>query len=332
METKDVLVEKEFEGLRLDLFLARRGLVSSRSQARLMLKEGRIQLNQTNPRASTRLRSKDRIKISLPKKPSVIGLVPYNSPPEIVFEDKWILLVNKKAGMVVHPSIGHEEKTLVNVLFHQKRLSPGLQAFRPGVVHRLDKDVSGLLLLSKTQTAEDRLIRQFKQREIKREYWAVCLCPPSAEEGWIESRISRHPIHRQKFTSLSLSQPKGKAALTFYRLIRKHQSGLSWIKCRLLTGRTHQIRVHLSSIACPLVGDKVYGPHYGPPSSSSSRRRFDFLKNQPQSLKAQVQNLNRIALHAQSLEFFHPLLGKKMFFHSPWPKDLNPLLKVLGFL
>ena len=317
-QSKKILISKEFEGCRLDLFLAKIKLVQTRSQALKLISKNQVFLNESNLKASYRLNSGDVLKVILPIK-SPTSLTKYNFPLDILFEDEEILIVNKPAGLVIHPAPGHEEETLVNILFHQKKLSPGSHPLRPGVVHRLDKDTSGLLVLAKTKTCQDHLINQFKAHDVKREYWAISLYPPSPLKDTIETWIARHPIHRKKFISLKEFKSGSKKATTFYNLFRQHDSGLSWIKCHLKTGRTHQIRVHLSSISCPLVGDQVY----------RGRKKLSHIKDT--FLKEQVKNLNRIALHAHSLSFLHPLSGKKISFTSPWPADLKALLKSLDF-
>ena len=187
-----------------------------------------------------------------------------------------------------------------------------------GIVHRLDKDASGLLILAKTKMAQDHLIEQFKEQNVKREYWAISLHPPAPFKGVIETWITRHPVHRKKFIALEKFKEGSKKAITFYNLFCQHPSGLSWIKCRLKTGRTHQIRVHLSFLSCSLVGDKVYGS-----------QKLSFIKDS--FVKEEVKSLNRIALHSHSLSFLHPLSGKKMNFTSSWPCDLKALLKSLDF-
>ncbi len=314
-QTKKIPVQKEFEGLRLDVFLKK--WTDSRSSALKLILEKQVCLNNRPLKASYRLRAGDQLRVTFPPK-KTLNLKPWDFPLKILFEDKELLVVNKPAGLVVHPAPGHEEKTLVNILFHKKKLSPGSRALRPGIVHRLDKDVSGLLVLTKTKSAQDFMIQQFKERNIQREYWALCLRGPSPVEGEIKSRIARHPSNRKKFISLKQNQDKGKFALTFYKLFCQHESGLSWLKCWLKTGRTHQIRLHLNSISCPVVGDKTYGG-----------QKLSFIKDL--RLKEQVKKLQRIALHAHSLSFPHPVSKKQIIFKSPWPPDMKALLNYLHF-
>ena len=164
------------------------------------------------------------------------------------------------------------------------------------------------------------MIQGFKERKIKRGYWGISLRPPQPAEGRIKTWIKRHPKNRKKFISLPGFQTGAKEAISSYKLIQRHESGMSWIRLKLETGRTHQIRVHLSSLACPLAGDKLYG----------SRKNLSFIRDL--SLKAQAQSLSRIALHAGSLSFVHPLSGKRLLFKSPWPSDLKSACKRAGIL
>lgn len=315
---KKIPISKEFEGLRLDQFLSKIQLVETRSQALKLISENCVFLKQSNLKASYRLNSGDLIKIILPlKKKNTLSK--YEFPLDILFEDEAILIINKPAGLVVHPAPGQEEKTVVNILFHQKKLSSGSHPLRPGVVHRLDKNTSGLLVLTKTEASQNHLIKQFKEHSVKREYWAVSLRPPSPLKDTIETWISRHPVYRKKFISLKKFKPGSKKAITSYELFRQSTSGFSWIKCHLKTGRTHQIRVHLSSISCPLVGDEIYG----------GKKKLSFIKDV--HLKKQVKNLNRIALHAHSLSFLHPLSGQQISFKAYWPSDLKAFLEKLDF-
>lgn len=318
LSIKKILVSHQFKGLRLDVFLTKTQVVKTRSQALKLISANQVSLNNSPLKASYRLNSEDCLTVSLsPEKEK--DLSPYDFPLNIPFEDEEVLVVNKPAGLVVHPAPGHGKETLVNILFHKKKLSPGSHPLRPGVVHRLDKDVSGLLVLTKTKNSQDHLIRQFKEHKVKREYWAVSLRPPSLLKNTLETWITRHPVHRKKFISLNKPQPNSKKAITSYQLIRQHESGLCWISCHLKTGRTHQIRVHLSSLSCPIAGDTVYGGQKIP----------SFIKSL--SLKEELKNLNRIALHAYSLSFIHPLSGKQIILKSPWPSDLKSLLQNLDF-
>ena len=317
---KEVLITKEFQNLRLDVFLTKNDFSPSRAKALKLISSQSVLLNGRVLKASYRLNEGDLLRVFLPSHEGQKDtLSPYDCPLEIVFEDEEILVVNKPAGLVVHPAPGHKDKTLVNILFSKKKLSSGSQKLRPGVVHRLDKGASGLLVLAKTERSEQELVQQFKKHEIQRNYWAIALRAPAPYEAKIESWMGRHPVHRKKFTAFKEFKEGSKKAITFYQLRKQHVSGISWLQCQLKTGRTHQIRVHLSSIGCPLLGDSLYG-----------RQKLSFIKSQ--DIKKEIKNLNRIALHAQSLKFNHPQSKKKLCFESSWPKELYFLLEKLQFI
>lgn len=319
-QIKKLIVSKEFKGLRLDLFLTKNKITKTRSQALKLISMNKIYLNNLNPKASSRVQTGDILSISLEEMSFPETLSKYEAPLDILFEDEDLIVLNKPAGLVVHPAPGHREKTLVNILAYQKKLSPGSHPLRPGIVHRLDKDTSGLLLITKNQFSQNAMIEQFKQHKVQREYWAISMSPPLPLKDTLETWIKRHPVHRKKFISLNNFQKGCKKAITSYKLFQQNENGISWIKCRLHTGRTHQARVHLSSLSCPILGDKLYG----------GKKKLSFIKDS--LLKEQIKNLNRIALHAHRLSFIHPLSNKKMSFHSPWPFDLKELLKKSGFL
>ena len=229
LKTKKVQVKKKFKGLRLDLFLAKEGILATRSQARKLISSNQVFLNHFPLKASYRLTGGENLLICLPQE--TLGLSSYDCPLDIVFEDEEILIVNKPAGLVTHPAPGHRENTLVNILAHKKKLSPGSHPLRPGIVHRLDKDTSGLLILAKTKSSQDFLIQQFKKQRIKKEYWAISLRPPSPFEGEIETWMSRHPVQRKKFVSLKTFKKGSKKAISSYRLFKEDShSHLSWIK------------------------------------------------------------------------------------------------------
>ena len=317
---KKLCISKKYEGLRLDQFLTKIQIVKTRSQALKLISKNKVFLNNSNPKASYRLHPGDVLNISLEEIKIPETLSRYEAFLDILFEDEDILVLNKPAGLVVHPAPGHREKTLVNILAHQKKLSPGSHPLRPGIVHRLDKGTSGLMLITKNQSSQMAMIEQFKQHKVKREYWALSLKPPTPLKNTLETWMKRHPIYRQKFISLKKFQKGGKKAISSYELLRQSENGISWIKCWLRTGRTHQVRVHLSSLSCPILGDDLYG----------GKKKLSFIKDS--LLKEKVKNLNRIALHAHRLSFRHPLSAKRMTFHCPWPADLEDILKNIGFL
>lgn len=316
----EITVSKEQKNFRLDQFLGKQDIFKNRSQALKAIKQEKVFLKGKPLKPSWQLKEGDVLKIYLPENPKKEILSPYDFPIPCIYEDKDVLVVDKPAGLVTHPAPGHESDTLVNALFQKKKLSSGSDIFRPGLVHRLDKDTSGLLVLAKNKFSEESLIQQFKTRIIKRLYWGITLKPPKKPIGKIESYLTRHPKDRKRFISLSeIPATGGKKAITNYRILKQHDSGFTWIEYSLETGRTHQIRIHSSYLHCSLVGDKIYG-----------RARWkNPHNNQLQNL---CKSLDRVALHAHTLAFSHPRTKKRLFFTSPWPDDLLPLLKHLNFM
>ena len=316
-----IIVKEGDQGLRLDQFLGKAGFAKNRSQALKLILQERVKSGGRPLKASRKLKAGDELEISLPEE----GPAGEPFPPrrdihvEIVYEDEEILVADKPAGLVVHPSPGHEADTLVNVLFQGRKLSPGSGPFRPGIVHRLDKEASGLMVLSKTKPAEESLAGQFKARSAKRIYWTLVFGAPAPKEGIRESYLMRHPSQRQKFISLRESRPGAKKAITRYRTLKTHGGGLSWLECALETGRTHQIRAQLASFGHPVAGDLLYG----------KKRRLKSLKGK--KLREMCGNLGRIALHARCLSFVHPASNREITFRRGWPLDLKELLLETGF-
>ena len=316
---KKFLIKKEQSQLRADLFLIQKKLVLSRSDASKLFHNQKVCLNQKAIKASYRLKEGELLSVCLSLKKPTNSLTPYSFPLNILFEDKDLLILNKPAGLVVHPGAGHKDKTLVNVLLaHKKELSSGSSPLRPGIVHRLDKDSSGLLVLAKNNPTEKALISALKKHEIQRDYHALVLSTPRPLEGKIENWLKRDSIHRKKFSSSKSFSAGAKKAVTFYRVLKEHESGLAWIHCRLETGRTHQIRVHLSSLRSPILGDCLY-----------KTKKLSLIKDK--NIKEEIKNLNRIALHAFQLKLIHPSSKKQLSFKAPWPEDLSRLLKKLDW-
>lgn len=315
----EITVPKEQGSFRLDQFLGEQSLFKNRSQALKAIKQKKVLLKEKPLKPSFQLKEGDVLTIYLPTKPFE-ELAPYDFPVPCLYEDEDVLVVNKPAGLVTHPAPGHQSDTLINALFQKKKLSPGSHPLRPGLVHRLDKDTSGLLVMAKNKLSEENLIEQFKTRTIERIYWGIALKPPRQSKGKIESYLTRHPKDRKRFISLPTAPSSGgKKAITNYRILKQHASGLTWMEYSLETGRTHQIRVHSTDLNCPLTGDKIYG-------------RAKWKNLQSKQLQNLCKTLNRVALHAHTLRFHHPQSGKLLSFTSPWPNDLLPLLKYLNFL
>ena len=239
-----------------------------------------------------------------------LDLEPQDIPLDIVFEDDHLIVVNKPAGMVVHPAAGNRDGTLVNALLHhcRGRLSGINGVERPGIVHRIDKDTSGLLVVARTDAAHEGLARQFADHSIHRRYLAVCAGHPNPPTGTIDARLGRSDRDRKKMAVLAKDSSRGKQAVTHYTLVRR-LAHAALIECRLETGRTHQVRVHCASIGHPLLGDPVYG-------------------RTPKPLRSLLESLafRRQALHAAELGFIHPATGKTVEFRAELPRDMRELI------
>ncbi|WP_375291733.1 RluA family pseudouridine synthase [Qipengyuania sp.] len=239
---------------------------------------------------------------------------PQDIPLVITFEDDALIVVDKPAGMVVHPAAGNPDGTLVNALLYhcRGRLSGINGVARPGIVHRIDKDTSGLLVVAKTDAAHEGLARQFADHSIDRRYLAVCAGHPIPSEGTVDARLGRSDADRKKMAVLPDGSSRGKHAVTHYRTLRRFAHAAE-IECRLETGRTHQVRVHCASIGHPLLGDPVYG-------------------RTPKALRATLSELSfaRQALHAAELGFTHPVSGERLLFRADLPPDLRELIDELA--
>ncbi len=322
---KKITVQPEQEGLRLDVFLSEAGLLS-RAKAGKSLKAGEVTKTKPLPKAvikkpSHKVKAGESYSLVFKEKKE-LSLEPYDFPLPFVFEDEHILVVNKPAGLTSHPGPGHERDSVVNALIGKTKLSSGTDPLRPGVVHRLDKDVSGLMILSKTEKAQKFLIEGFKKKTIKRIYKVVSAGRFKESMGSLKSFIGRHPKDRKKFYSFKEQVVGAKPALTHYRVLKSFNNIIHHIECRLETGRTHQIRVHLSAGDLPVLGDGVYFP---------ARRRNRLLKDLDPKLKSLVFSLKRPVLYSAFLGFKHPVSLKPMSFCLPWPKVFNTLMDKLQF-
>jgi 23S rRNA pseudouridine1911/1915/1917 synthase len=308
-----LIVPAEATGLRLDKFLSDQSAVGSRSKAAKLIEMSYVTKNGLPLKASYRVQTGEELLVEIPPPPPS-ELQPLDMDLEIFFQDSDCLVVNKPAGLVVHPAAGHAQDTLVNALIAQvTELSMGFGEHRPGIVHRLDKDTSGLLVVAKNDFAHEKLAMQFKEKTVLRHYWALVYGEPKIKRKKIESNLARHPVHRKKFSS----QAKGKRAVTHYEVL-KSKGGISLLRCRLETGRTHQIRVHLSELGHPIVGDRLYG---------SSRP----LQSLGKVVRGNVENWNRIGLHAYELGFQHPRRDQFLKFFAGWPESLKDIIDHLEF-
>lgn len=303
-------------GMRLDRFLSGNHSDLSRSRIQDLIRNGSVQVNGTQTKPSHQLKPGDQVSLTVPE-PSSLELIPEEVPFSVVYEDSWILVLHKPPGIVVHPAPGHSSGTLVHGLLKYCRDLSGIGGkLRPGIVHRLDKDTSGLMLVAKNDMAHQALSRQFKSGTIKKEYIALVHGILSHESGRIDLPISRHPVHRKK---MAISTGGGRNALTLWQKMADYNEGFSLLSITIKTGRTHQIRVHFSHLGHPLVGDTVYGP--GP---DSLKKRF--LKQNPGLVSA----VKRQMLHAARIGFVHPREKTHMEFESPFPEDMNRVLNTLN--
>ena len=246
--------------------------------------------------------------------PKPLDLTPEPIVLDILFEDVHLLVVNKPAGMVVHPSHGHASGTLVHALLHHCPDLPGINGVeRPGIVHRLDKDTSGNLLVAKTEEAHRLLVTMLSRHDLERQYLAWCRGAPPWNERRIEAPVGRHPQHRQKMAI----RTDGKTAVTEARVERRYNRDFCRIRLTLHTGRTHQIRVHLSHLKLPILGDSVYARSYHP------------SRNIPEPARSAIEQLQRQALHAEVLGFTHPITGMRIHCKAPLPEDLQTLSETL---
>ncbi len=294
---QEFVVSEEKAGLRLDVFLTEElGEMASRSQVKKMIELGRVQVSGHDVTAHYKVKKNDRVFVALIAAPDFQARAE-NIPIHILYEDDELIVVNKPAGMVVHPAQGNYEHTLVNaLLFHSGTLSKSENAMRPGIVHRLDKDTSGVMVVAKNDRAHRFLAKQFKDHSIERVYHAIVRGVMQHEEGVCEEPVGRAFLNRKK---VMIRPTGGKDALTFFR-VAKRFSNATLVEVRPKTGRTHQIRVHMSFVGHPVLGDAVYGI----PSA--------FIKRQ--------------ALHAKVLGFRHPVTREWMIFDADLPEDMRRAL------
>ena len=310
------IVNKDFKGLRIDKFLSACFPDISRSQIQRMIAWGNVVCDDvTVGDNSYKIKEGESFVLTLPEAVDAEPQ-PQDIPLDVVYEDKDIIVVNKPYGMVVHPAPGAADGTLVNaLLYHCHDLSGIGGVKRPGIVHRIDKDTSGLLVAAKNDNSHKLLCEQFAEHSIERTYSAFVFGVPNPLDGTIEGNIGRSPYDRKK---MAIVAKGGKHAVTHYQTIEKFKNEAALIKCRLETGRTHQIRVHMTSVGHSLIGDKVYG-----------KSRKLAVKNAPEKAEIFINMFPRQALHAQSLGFVHPGTGERMFFEAPLPVDLQELLQAL---
>jgi 23S rRNA pseudouridine1911/1915/1917 synthase len=319
-------VKPRTDGKRIDAYLASRFTDYSRSVIQRIIDAEAVLVNGRGVKASYKVRAGDQVKVWLPELPDTTP-VPEDIPIAVVYEDEFLTVINKPPGMVTHPAKGNWKGTLVNALqFHYDSLSTIAGADRPGIVHRLDRDTTGLLVVVKDELAHRRLARQFELREIDKEYLAIVYGVPERDSDYIERAIGFHPLSREKMAIRAI-EDGGKPAVTFYEVIERFR-GYALVRCKPRTGRTHQIRVHLNHIGHPIVADKAY----------SGRDRLilkdllDAVAVAPPSagdFNAEAVLMARQALHAQALRFNHPMTGQEVRLTAPLPADMERTLKAL---
>ncbi|MEW6715226.1 MAG: RluA family pseudouridine synthase [Nitrospirota bacterium] len=291
---------------RLDTFLSLQSGIS-RSRIQRFIKDGLVSVNSRAEKSGCRLRGGDIVELAVPDEPE-ITLIPEDIPLEIVMQDSDVVVVNKPPGMVIYPAAGHRSGTLLNALIAKcGRLASTGAPLRPGVVHRLDKETSGLIIFAKNDKTYLDIIKQFKEREIEKHYLALIYGTPKEERGEINDAIGRSVSDRKK---MSTRTKRGKEAVTRYEMIKRF-TGASLIKARIITGRTHQIRVHFADAGHPVLGDKTYG------------------KKTALRCGQRIITFQRQMLHAYSLKFKHPSTGKFIELTAPMPEDMKKAVEAL---
>ena len=287
---------------RLDLFLTRCVEGLSRSAAQRLLEEGCVQVNGKPGRKNDKLKTGDRVEVHMPE-PKTVDIVPTQIPLDIVYEDDDVLVINKPKGLVVHPAAGHQDDTLVNGLLYEKagQLSGINGELRPGIVHRIDKDTSGLLAVAKNDLAHTVLASQLKDHTMARTYEAIVCGNVKEDSGTVDAPIGRHPTDRKR---MCVTQRGGRDAVTHWQVVKRYR-GYTHIRCRLETGRTHQIRVHMAHMGHPILGDTVYG-------------------HKKKELGQESQ-----CLHAGILCFAHPRTGQPVMVMAPLPAYFQEVLDKL---
>ncbi len=334
-------ISEDLNGARIDQALLECEKIISRSQAKKLLSQGLVKYKGKMVKPSFKVEEGMVFDIDFP---DVVKekLAPYDFPLEIIHEDSDIIVVNKPAGLVVHPSHGHENDTLINALiYHCKDLSIGFHEDRPGLIHRLDRDTSGTIVIAKNERAQNSLAKQFQKKTTHRKYWALVFGHPKHPQAKVESILDRHPTDRKRFASLrkegtqrpnlvvngiadmqtleimadGVDLKRGKKAVTNYRVLTE-SAEFSLVELMLETGRTHQIRIHLSELGHPVVGDELYG----------GKTRANNCKSP--ALRKYIKEMDRFALHAKELGFKHPSREERVYFNALWPNDLNEILNL----
>ena len=321
MEKKiNLIVEESVKNVRVDIFISNNENEISRSRIKNLILDKKLKINNkiiTDP--AKKISYGDHIVLKIPE-PKKASLKPYNFKLDIVFEDDDLIILNKPAGIVMHPGAGNFDNTIVNALinYDKNSLSNIGDELRPGIVHRIDKNTSGLIVIAKNNQSHEHLSNQFNKHTIKRIYQLLIWGKIRPSKGRIETLISRSSKNRQM---MEVSRTKGKKAITNYKTLEIFESiktpTLSLLECKLETGRTHQIRVHMNYLGNSIVGDDKY------------KKKFKRIKNIDPLLEKNLTNLNRQFLHAKTIGFIHPKNNKEMIFNSILPQELAKILKIL---
>lgn len=308
------------EAMRIDKWLMHKIANASRTKIQAAIESGCVLVNDKVVKSNYKLKANEKVRVIMPDPPRDTEVYPENIPLDIVFEDDEIVIVNKPAGMVVHPGFNNYNGTLVNALvYHFGQLPQKNAQHRPGLIHRIDKDTSGLLVVGKTEFALSFLGKQFFDHTIHRKYWALVWGTPTEESGTITGYLNRDPADRRKSKNY-IEEDKGKIAITHYKVIEKFHF-LTLVECMLETGRTHQIRAQMGFIGHPLFGDELYG--------GMEIRKGINLPKFKQFITNCFKLMPRQALHAKELGFIHPNSKKELFFESELPADFKELVEKL---
>ena len=306
--------EAEEKGIRLDQFVATNADLTRSASARL-IEDGSVTVNGKTAAKNYKVNKGDVVEVTLPE-PEASEALPENIPLDIVFEDDDIIVINKPVGMVVHPAAGNPSGTLVNALLYHcgASLSGVGGVIRPGIVHRIDKDTSGLLVVAKNDEAHLNLSAQLKEHHVSRIYTAIAIGNFREESGTVDAPIGRHPVDRKKMAVIHNSELRSRDAVTHWSVLARGEAdgnSFTLLRCQLETGRTHQIRVHMASVGHPLLGDAVYG---GGNTRFESRHRSSIIGQ---------------CLHAGELHLTHPRTGKEMQFNAPMPANMQHVVDIL---
>lgn len=329
-EEEEILQEQEFyehyrivadpgqELMRIDKWLGHKIPNASRTKIQAGCDAGAVKVNGQSVKSSYRVKPGDEVVVLLPNPPRETDLIPEEIPLDILYEDQDVLIINKSAGMVVHPGYNNYTGTLVNgLLWHFGQLPQKDANHRPGLVHRIDKDTSGLLVIAKTEFALSFLAKQFYDHSIHRKYYALIWGEPKQEDGTITGYLMRDPQDRRKSKNYKEEKEFGKWAVTHYKVIKRFHF-MTLVECRLETGRTHQIRAHMAYISHPIFSDEMYG--------GREIRKMAHLPKFRQFIENLFELMPRQALHAAELGFVHPTTGKEMFFEAQFPADFQYVL------